>query len=103
MDLNASLRYYGLRRNSAGATEWIRPHAPRPGTPIPTRTQESLAACAAVGLNYWSDAPGPNRLWALDIDRQPHEVIIDRRCHTVSSGGRFARWTIDDCQVAVAA
>lgn len=47
--------------------------------PIPARTRENIAACAALGLSYWSEAPGAGRLWAVDDTQQAHEVRIDRK------------------------
>ncbi|MBV8178644.1 MAG: hypothetical protein JOY55_19835 [Mycobacterium sp.] len=100
-DLDESLRFYGLRRAADGSHTWIRRQAPRPESAIPARTLENLAACAALGLAYWSEAPGANRLWAIDDDRQPHQVTIDRRCQTASARGVIAHWIIDsDREVA---
>ncbi|WP_179475355.1 DUF7457 domain-containing protein [Mycolicibacterium vinylchloridicum] len=46
---------------------------------IPVRTLENLAACQSIGLDFWSEAPPPSTVWALDDQRQPHLVKIDRR------------------------
>ena len=46
------------------------------GTLAP-KTTERIAACAAVGLAYWSDHPKPNHVWAVDDEQQAHAVEID--------------------------
>ncbi|WP_420872672.1 DUF7457 domain-containing protein [Mycolicibacterium aubagnense] len=38
---------------------------------------ESVAACSALGLNFWSHGPGPETLWALDDNRRPHLLCVD--------------------------
>jgi hypothetical protein len=46
---------------------------------IAKATLENIAACAALGLSYWSDAPGTNKIWAVDANQVPHSVLIDRK------------------------
>jgi hypothetical protein len=79
--------YFGLQRNSAGAFEFKpEPKVSESGRKIPDRTAENIAACAAVGLSYWSEAPGPGSLWAVDEHQQAHQVQIDRKQGTVTAG-----------------
>lgn len=79
-DLFENARYFGLRMNKAGAYEFKKePKLSTSGVKIPDRTAENIAACAAVGLSYWSEAPGINRLWAVDDQREAHEIRIDRK------------------------
>lgn len=70
---------WGLRVNAkTKATYWA--PVPRPtytGT-IPKRTLENIAACQALGLTYWSEAPGNNTLYAVDDQQVPHLVSINR-------------------------
>ena len=42
------------------------------------RTRESIAACHALGLGFWSGHPSPNTMWAVDDAGRPHEVRIIR-------------------------
>jgi hypothetical protein len=69
---------FGLRRDKNGASFWPREDYTKQRA-IPPRTRESIAACAALGLSYWSEAPGINRLWAIDGQQEAHEVRIDRK------------------------
>lgn len=79
-DLNETLRFFGLTRRADGS---VRLSAPtnRPQTVAPARTRENVAACAAVGLSFWSEAPVPNGMWAVDATQRAHLVKVDRRAH----------------------
>ena len=81
-DLNDSLRFFGLTRRADGSTHL---HAPtqRPRAVAPARTRENVAACAAVGLSFWSEAPVLNGIWAVDNAQCAHLVKIDRRANRV--------------------
>ncbi len=56
---------------------------------IPPRTRENIAACAAVGLSYWSEAPGAH-LWAIGDHQDAHEIHIDRKNGKVQ--GLLGQW-----------
>lgn len=43
------------------------------------RMLENVAACESLGLSYWSDAPNPNRMWAVDHNQTAHLVLINRK------------------------
>lgn len=43
---------------------------------------ERIAACAAVGLHYWSDSPVPRVVWACGDDQRFHLVRLDRVTRT---------------------
>lgn len=47
---------------------------------LPRHTRFAMAACAAVGLEYWGDHPGYGArgryVWAIDADQQPHIVHV---------------------------
>lgn len=45
--------------------------------PAPADVWESVAACSAVGLNFWSHGPEHDTLWALDGNRRPHLLCVD--------------------------
>lgn len=45
-------------------------------------TAERIAACAAVGLHYWSDSPVPHTVWANGDDNRFHLVRLDRVTRT---------------------
>jgi hypothetical protein len=45
---------------------------------LPKSTRERLAACAAVGLYFWSDHPTTHHVWAVDDHQQAHVVRICR-------------------------
>lgn len=79
-DLNETLRFFGLTRRADGS---VRLSAPtnRPQSVAPARTRENVAACAAVGLSFWSEAPTPNGMWAVDNAQRAHLVKVDRRAH----------------------
>lgn len=68
----------GMRLTKAGRLVWVKPGHVRPETPIPERTLENLAACGAVGLHYWSDAPPPSTVWAVHDDQTAHLVRLHR-------------------------
>lgn len=78
-DLEWSARYFGLKRDSAGALRF----RPEPGirypSSIPKRTLENIAACASVGLHFWCEHHRTNLLWAVDASQRVHEVMIDRK------------------------
>jgi hypothetical protein len=103
-DIDENLRYFGLRRNRrTGASEF--PPAPksRGDAPIPKRTLENIAACAAVGLSYWSEAPGVNRLWAVDDKtRKAHEVRIDRKAGKALGNDGWKTWEVAPTMNALA-
>lgn len=83
-DLNVSHRFFGLTRRPDGSAHLTSTgSAPKRGK-VPVRVCESVAACAAVGLNYWSEAPGPGGVWAVDGAQQAHLVKVDRREHRVT-------------------
>lgn len=47
--------------------------------PLSRHTADRIAACAALGLHYWTDAPLPHAVWAVaDGDRRFHLVRLDR-------------------------
>lgn len=54
--------------------------------PIVKATREAMAACAAVGLTYWSDHPTAGMVWAVDDDQHAHPVHIDRKHGTAAIG-----------------
>lgn len=58
------------------------------------RTSEAVAACAALGLSYWSDAAQQGCVWAVDATTQlPHLVRVDRKnsvaTHACTQTSRF--------------
>lgn len=71
--------------------------------PIVKATREAMAACAAVGLAYWSDHPQPGHVWAVDAAQQPHPVRIDRKRNLAIiaepndaiGGNPLVSWSID--------
>jgi hypothetical protein len=71
--------------------------------PIVKATREAMAACAAVGLAYWSDHPKPSHVWAVDADQQPHPVRIDRKRklaviaepNDAIGGNPLVSWSVD--------
>lgn len=42
-------------------------------------TAARIAACAAVGLSYWSGHPQAGHLWAVDDNQRAHAVQIDAK------------------------
>lgn len=42
--------------------------------PFNKETRGKMAACEAVGLEYWSDHPKPGCVWAVDGNQQAHVV-----------------------------
>lgn len=92
--LDENLQLFGLKRDRQGRSYFPPPARSRGEAAIPKRTQENIAACAAVGLSYWSEGYAPNLLWAVDdTTRRAHQVRIDRKagkaehhCHTT---GRY--------------
>lgn len=77
-DLNETLRFFGLTRRADGSLRLSAPTT-RPQNVAPARTRENVAACAAVGLSFWSEAPVPNGMWAVDTHQRAHLVKVDRR------------------------
>lgn len=82
-DLHESLRFFGLTRTIDGSARWVGVST-RARTTLPSRTREDIAACAAVGLTFWSEAGIPNGLWAVDNAQQAHLLKIDRRTNAVA-------------------
>ena len=66
---------FGLRRNKLGEFRWVKSTGVRFTEAIPATTADKMAKCAALGLDYWSDAPN-GCVWAIDADRQAHQVKI---------------------------
>ncbi|MFA5712506.1 hypothetical protein [Mycolicibacterium sp.] len=85
-DLDFSVRFFGLRRRKDGSAHLVAPAVPRAGSAVPARTRENVAACAAVGLCYWAEAPVPNGVWAVDEHQRAHLVKVDRRSRLASVG-----------------
>lgn len=54
--------------------------------PIVKETRENMAACAAVGLSYWSGHPASGHVWAIDAHQAAHTVRIDRKHGLVAIG-----------------
>lgn len=77
-DLNETLRFFGLKRYADGSAHLAAP-SQRRVTVVRARTRENVAACAAVGLSFWSEAPVPNGMWAVDDSQHAHLVKVDRR------------------------
>lgn len=51
--------------------------------PALTKTAaERIAACASVGLHYWSDSPLTNTVWANGDDNRFHLVRLDKVTRT---------------------
>lgn len=46
---------------------------------IPNRDRENIAACAALGLTFWSGHPAAGSLWATDFAGRFHQVRINRK------------------------
>lgn len=42
--------------------------------PFSATTLSKMAACRAVGLEYWSDHPATGCMWAVDGNQQAHVV-----------------------------
>ncbi|KLI09345.1 MULTISPECIES: hypothetical protein [Mycobacteriaceae] len=45
-------------------------------TAISATTRQEIAACRALGLGYWSQAPHPGCVWAIDDERVAHLVRV---------------------------
>jgi hypothetical protein len=73
----------GFKRRRDGSV-WLDTSLHNAPRPIPARTCENIAACAAVGLSYWSEAPNA-RLWAVDDHQHAHEIRIDRKAAKVQN------------------
>lgn len=54
--------------------------------PIVKKTRENMAACAAVGLSYWSGHPTAGLVWAVDAYQTAHPVHVDRKNGTAAIG-----------------
>ncbi|MGD9622172.1 MAG: hypothetical protein AB7G47_19290 [Mycolicibacterium sp.] len=80
IDLDKTLRFFGMTRRADGSAQLSAP-TNRRQTVAPVRTRENVAACAAVGLSFWSEAPVPNGIWAVDSTQRAHLVKVDRRAH----------------------
>lgn len=75
---------------------------------LPKTTAARLAACAAVGLSYWSGHPLAGHVWAVDDTQQAHAVQVDykrgqaRRVYEHQKAwargryGDWANWDGDD-------
>lgn len=76
--------YDGWVRRRDGSV-WLRPHPSTPAKPtkIPKRTIENMAAASALGLAYWSEAPGANKIYAVDNDGHAHTLLLDRKAFKV--------------------
>lgn len=72
----------GRGKSRKGFGLWIRPRTTPTIKAVPTRIRENIAACAALGLSYWSEAPDHGALWALDTDTVIHMVMITRHSST---------------------
>lgn len=70
----------GWTRRRDGSV-WLKPFAATPAKPcvIPKRTIENMAAASALGLAYWSEAPGANKIYAVDNDGHAHTLLLDRK------------------------
>ena len=95
-DLDENLRAVGMRRGKDGAARFPAPTRSRGSATIAARTRENIAACAALGLSYWSDHARPHLLWAVDDQQVAHSVRVDRKSGRVEHV--CAKWTegIDD-------
>lgn len=51
--------------------------------PFTKDTLTKIAACNALGLEYWSPGPKLGLVWALDGDRQAHLVRVRSKQATV--------------------
>lgn len=71
---------FDLRRGKDGAFRWPAPkkQSTKPSV-VPAKTIESIAACAGLGLAYWSEHWKPGYVWAVDENQQPHAVEIGRK------------------------
>lgn len=71
---------------------------------IPERTRENIAACAALGLGYWSERPGKvhrgRLVWAIDDQRRAHsiEVNTDLRVASHVCGESWAVLNVGELQ-----
>lgn len=72
----------GRGKSRKGFGLWIRPRTTPTVKAVPTRIRENIAACAALGLSYWSEAPDHGALWALDTETVIHMVMITRHSNT---------------------
>lgn len=75
---------FGLRRNKAGAFVFPRGGSPKYTGTVTKRTLENIAACAAVGLHFWSENKAVGMLWGVDDDQRAHRVRINRPHQTSS-------------------
>jgi hypothetical protein len=75
----AELRHWGLTyAKRTGELRFPKPKRMTFNGTIPPKTLENIAACAAVGLAYWSDHPKPGFIWAVDTNQTAHAVEVDR-------------------------
>jgi hypothetical protein len=82
VDLDASLRHFGMRRRKDGSAWFVTSSTSKRASKIPDRTQEAVAACRAMKLHYWSGAPHQGCVWAIDDGQRPHLVRIDHKNKT---------------------
>lgn len=68
----------GRGKSRKGFGLWIRPRTTPTIRAVPIRIRENIAACAALGLSYWSEAPPNCALWALDSEQEIHMVQVER-------------------------
>ncbi len=93
INFDADARARGLTR--VGHELWLVPDKPIKFTnALPVRTSQSVAACAALNLTYWSDHPVSDMVWATDFQGRFHEVRLDRKTQTSAHFcGRSTRFT----------
>lgn len=87
---------FGLRRDKkTGAWKWPR-YAKTSKNPvaIPERTRENIAACAAIGLSYWSESNSVNELWAVDDHQNARLVTIHRKLKMAHCGDKSASYAV---------
>jgi hypothetical protein len=83
---------------------------------VPASVQARVAACAAVGLSYWSGHPVAGCVWAVDSDQAAHVVKIDYKgsrarvvkpaqvwgARAFDAAGPWAAYAAEDWQAALA-
>jgi hypothetical protein len=74
---------FGLKRGKDGAFRWPRT-LPVREREIPEETLEFVAACAVLGLSFWSRHWAPKKLWAVDAEQNVHVVEIDQKARTAA-------------------
>ncbi|ASR77184.1 hypothetical protein KIV66_gp77 [Mycobacterium phage MyraDee] len=65
--------------------------------PFTKTTQAKMAACAALGLSYWSDHPGVRCVWAVNDRQQAFVVKIYKSGHAAlqNEGDSYMRTIYD--------